>query len=230
MPVGLEIRITEGVLVQLAQQGAGEAQLLGDLAELFAAHIVTPFCADEGRKAPPVGGIGLDNSETVVHSGNDYVLLPYLGISRVGGFRLIVVFLPQQVFDLFDDEYINVMEPYWVLSFAETILSEGESEVTAVITDKRVDKTLTGRGNGLLAGFVAAFSDYTGIKFSIENYSQHAMKSGSDSAAISYIEIKAEGKDKIYLGAGVSSSVTKSSVRAIVSAFNRMMAESQTAL
>ena len=119
------------------------------------------------------------------------------------------------------------MEPYWVLSFAETILSEGESEVEAVITDNRVEKTITGRGNGLLAGFVDAFCDYTGVKFYINNYSQHSMKSGSDSAAISYIEIKAEGSDKTYLGAGVSSSVTKSSVRAIVSAFNRMLKEGE---
>ena len=74
---------------------------------------------------------------------------------------------------------------------------------------------------------MTAFKTYTGLDFEIKDYSEHAMKSGSDSAAISYIEIKAEGSDKTYLGAGVSSSVTKSSVRAIVSAFNRMLKEGE---
>ena len=49
------------------------------------------------------------------------------------------------------------------------------------------------------------------------------MKSGSDSAAITYIEILSKQDGKTYIGAGVSSSVTKSSVRAIVCAYNRMI-------
>ena len=54
-------------------------------------------------------------------------------------------------------------------------------------------------------------------------YNEHAMKSGTDSAAITYIEIKKDKERNVYLGAGVSSSVTKSSVRAIISAVNRMI-------
>ena len=49
------------------------------------------------------------------------------------------------------------------------------------------------------------------------------MKSGSDSAAITFIEIENKANKEVYVGAGVSSSVTKSSVRAVVSAFNRMI-------
>ncbi len=192
--------------------------------------------ADVGRQYEPIIRINAQSGR----GGIFFVLDKYFGIQLPKPFQKEflacvknetdknnIELLPQQVFDLFDDEFINVMEPYWVLSFAETILSEGESEVEAVITDNRVEKTITGRGNGLLAGFVDAFCDYTGVKFYINNYSQHSMKSGSDSAAISYIEIKAEGSDKTYLGAGVSSSVTKSSVRAIVSAFNRMLKEGE---
>ena len=188
--------------------------------------------ADVGRQYEPIIRINAQSGR----GGIFFVLDKYFGIQLPKPFQkefLAVVkeetdknnieLLPQQVFDLFDDEFINVMDPYWVLSFAETIVSEGESEVKASITDNRVEKTIVGRGNGLLAGFVDAFCDYTGVKFYINNYSQHSMKSGSDSAAISYIEIKAEGSDKTYLGAGVSSSVTKSSVRAIVSAYNRMI-------
>ena len=190
--------------------------------------------ADVGRDYEPIIRINAQSGR----GGIFFVLDKYFGIQLPKPFQrefLTYVkhetdennteLLPQQVFDLFDDEFINVMEPYWVLSFAETIVSEGESEVKATITDNRVEKEIVGRGNGLLAGFVNAFCEYTGVKFYINNYSQHSMKSGSDSAAISYVEIKVDGSDKTYLGAGVSSSVTKSSVRAVVSAYNRMINE-----
>ena len=70
---------------------------------------------------------------------------------------------------------------------------------------------------------INAFTKAFDIDFSINMYNEHAMKSGTDSAAITYIEIKRDQDRKIYLGAGVSNSVTKSSVRAIISAVNRMI-------
>ena len=92
-----------------------------------------------------------------------------------------------------------------------------------MIVDNGREVAIKGTGNGLLDAFVSAFSGYTGIDFSISNYSEHAMKSGSDSAAITYIEITNKVNKQTYIGAGVSSSVTKSSVRAVVCAFNRMI-------
>ena len=82
---------------------------------------------------------------------------------------------------------------------------------------------IKGRGKGLLDAFVDAFSTYTGVKFSINMYNEHAMENGTDSAAITYLEIKRAEDGQIFLGAGVSSSVTKSSVRAVLSAYNRMI-------
>ena len=82
---------------------------------------------------------------------------------------------------------------------------------------------ISAEGNGLLDAFTTAFSNLTGVKLSIAMYSEHALKQGSDSAAITYIELKNNDDGKVYIGAGVSSSVTKSSVRAIISAYNRMI-------
>ena len=87
-----------------------------------------------------------------------------------------------------------------------------------------IDRTVRDRER-ILDAFVNAFGEYAGTKFSINMYNEHAMKSGTDSAAITYIEIKRESDGQIFLGAGVSSSVTKSSVRAIISAYNRMIKE-----
>ena len=94
-----------------------------------------------------------------------------------------------------------------------------------MITDNGKEVTIKGTGKGLLDAFVNAFGSYTNTQFSINMYNEHAMKSGTDSAAITYIEIKRASDGQIFLGAGVSSSVTKSSVRAIISAYNRMIKE-----
>ena len=132
--------------------------------------------------------------------------------------------LPQQVFDLFDDSYINVFTPYNLLKFRELSHEDNYSEVEAIISKADMEATtFIGHGNGFLDAFVDAVNHFADVNVTINMYSEHSMKSGSDSAAITYIEIMDKDNGKIYLGAGVSSSVTKSSVRAVVSAVNRML-------
>ncbi|MBO4636775.1 MAG: 2-isopropylmalate synthase [Clostridiales bacterium] len=188
--------------------------------------------ADVGRAYEPIIRINSQSGR----GGIAYVMEQYFGIMLPKSFlrdflkvikeetdRNETELLPQQVFDLFDDYYINVASPYGLNTFTEHYISDKMSEVDAVITDLGKEVEIKGQGNGLLDAFVRAFGDYTGEPFSIEMYNEHAMKSGTDSAAITYIEIKRKRDGKIFLGAGVSSSVTKSSVRAIVSAYNRMI-------
>ena len=189
---------------------------------------------DVGREYEPIIRINSQSGR----GGISYVMQTYFGITLPKSFLrnfLPVVkaetekngneseLSPKQIFDLFDDKYINVLEPYGLKTFSETQDSEQISTVSAVITDNGKEVTISGTGNGLLDAFVTAFKEYTGTDFEIKDYSEHAMKSGSDSAAITFIEIRNKEDGKVYVGAGVSSSVTKSSVRAIVSAYNRMI-------
>ncbi len=188
--------------------------------------------ADVGRDYEPIIRINSQSGR----GGISYVMEQYYGVILPRSFQrdfLTVIkdetdhggkeLLPQQVFDLFDDNYINVMTPYSLESFTEHATSDKTSRVDAVISYNGVRHEISSEGNGLLDAFTKAFSDMTGVGFHIAMYSEHAMKSGSDSAAITYIELKNHDTGKIYLGAGVSSSVTKSSVRAIISAYNRMI-------
>ena len=188
--------------------------------------------ADVGREYEPIIRINSQSGR----GGIAYVMEEYFGVMLPKSFQrdfLDIVktetdrnekeLLPQQVFDLFDDYYINVLTPFGLKKFSETALDDKSSRVVATITDVGEEHVIEGEGNGLLDAFVNAFSKYTGVKFSIKMYNEHAMKSGSDSAAITYIEILNHMDGKTYIGAGVSSSVTKSSVRAVISAYNRMI-------
>ena len=60
-----------------------------------------------------------------------------------------------------------------------------------------------------------------GYNFEFENYTQHSLEQrGSDAMAISYISIKVENKS--IWGVGRSADITKSALKALVSAVNRI--------
>ena len=188
--------------------------------------------ADVGRDYEPIIRINSQSGR----GGISYVMEQYFGIILPKSFQrdfLSVVkhetddnsveLLPQQVFDLFDDNYINVLTPYWLNTFSEHSHGDRLSDVEAEITYMGEPVTIKGTGNGLLDAFVDAFSNYTGTKFSINMYNEHALENGTRSLAITYVEIKRSEDNAIFLGAGVSSSVTKSSVKAVLCAYNRMI-------
>lgn len=187
---------------------------------------------DVGRSYEPIIRINSQSGK----GGVQYVLDQYFGLKLPKSF--LVNFLPvikaetdsksieltpQQVFDLFDKTFINLYSPYELISFREISHDSKYAAVEAVIKYNSEEKKISGTGKGLLDAFVNAFTKETGIKFTINMYNEHAMKSGTDSTAITYIEIIGDKDAKVHLGAGVSTSVTKSSIRAIISAVNRMI-------
>ena len=79
---------------------------------------------------------------------------------------------------------------------------------------------ISGQGNGPLAALVHGFGQAGVPRFEIVNYSEHALGSGEEASAISYIQIKhADGKTR--WGAGVDTNIELASVRAVLSAINR---------
>jgi len=129
--------------------------------------------------------------------------------------------LPSELFQLFDDTYVNRKDMYALISYKEESIGDKEAIVSAVIENNGVKKEISGKGNGLLDAYCSALNQMLNTKISIKQYSQHAMESGSDSAAITYIQIETENGLNA-LGAGISSSVTKSSLRAVLCALNRI--------
>ncbi len=80
---------------------------------------------------------------------------------------------------------------------------------------------LAGQGNGPLAALVHGFSKAGGPRFEITAYSEHALSSGEAAAAIAYIQIK-QGDGRTRWGAGVDTNIELASVRAVLSALNRL--------
>ena len=130
--------------------------------------------------------------------------------------------MPQELFELFDEVYVNVMTPYHMIGYREDSLGDKKAHVTVNLKHNKDIIEISGDGIGLLDAFCNGIEKVLDVKISIRMYNEHAIKSGTDSAAITYVQI-ADKDGNLHLGAGISSSVTKSSLRAVVCALNRMI-------
>jgi len=121
---------------------------------------------------------------------------------------------------MFWKEYIERNSPWQLKSF-ETESKNGIVKCRAKLL--RVGKAVEfkGEGNGPLAALVHGFTTAGVPRFEISNYSEHALSSGEAAAAIAYIQIKTvDGKSR--WGAGVDTNIELASVRAVLSALNRL--------
>ena len=120
---------------------------------------------------------------------------------------------------MFWQEYIERTTP-WQLKGFETQSRNGTVKCRARLLREGKPVEFAGEGNGPLAALVHAFTSAGVPKFEIANYSEHALSSGEEAAAISYIQVKhADGKTR--WGAGVDTNIELASVKAVLSALNR---------
>ena len=120
---------------------------------------------------------------------------------------------------MFWREYIERTQP-WRLKKFETESKNGVVKCRAELFRDGKLVELAGEGNGPLAALVHGLVK-TGVHFEIANYSEHALSSGEEAAAIAYIQIKTtDGKAR--WGAGVDTNIELASVRAVLSALNRL--------
>lgn len=132
---------------------------------------------------------------------------------------------PDQVMELFESTYQNLQQPYRLISWHEAMISETQVQASATIehTINGEIKTLTieGSGNGLINALTRGFNELIGREINVTMYHQHAIDETVNSRAITYIGVSE--RDHIAYGAGVSGNFTKASLRALVSAINRLL-------
>jgi len=121
---------------------------------------------------------------------------------------------------MFWKEYVERASP-WALKSFETESKNGVVKCRAKLARDGKTVEFKGEGNGPLAALVHGLTTAGVPRFEIANYSEHALSSGETAAAIAYIQIKsADGKSR--WGAGVDTNIELASVRAVLSALNRL--------
>ena len=83
------------------------------------------------------------------------------------------------------------------------------------------ERSISGRGNGLISGVIAALADTTGPSLDVVDYSEHAIGHGADAQAAAYLECRTADGGTVW-GVGIDADVATASVRAVLSAANRV--------
>jgi 2-isopropylmalate synthase len=121
---------------------------------------------------------------------------------------------------LFWGEYIERQEPY-VLKHFNSDVTDGVARCQAHITRNNQQMEVAGTGNGPIAAFVRALQSAGVQAFEVSDYREQAMGRGVEASAIAYICIRtSEGKTR--WGAGVDTSIELASIKAVLSALNRL--------
>ena len=133
---------------------------------------------------------------------------------------------PSQIMDKFREMYINAKYPLHFIKMRTEDISETvegyDTKVVLTYTFKDELKTIEGFGNGPIDAVKHALCNQGGFKTKLTMYEEHALTAGSDSQAASYIELMNSETGERAFGVGISSNITRSSVRAIFSAMNRL--------
>ncbi len=82
------------------------------------------------------------------------------------------------------------------------------------------ERSLSGRGNGLISGVIAALADSTGPTLDVVDYAEHAIGHGAGAQAAAYLECRTPDGRTVW-GVGIDSDIATASVRAVLSAANR---------
>lgn len=135
---------------------------------------------------------------------------------------------PGQIHELFQETYIKAKSPYALkkchISWEDEdpdVNNEVATIIACTIQSGAGEFAFKARGNGPLDAFVRGFSKETGIDFSVDEYAEHAIGHSSDALAIAYIRIVAADA-RISCGSGLDSNISLASIKAIVSALNRL--------
>lgn len=132
--------------------------------------------------------------------------------------------LADQIWEVFNKEYLEQDNAYTLSSFQYENLAGADEKVRCVakLTDaKGKEIEFTAEGNGPINAFAEGLREATGAAFTLSNYEEHTLSTGSGAKAAAYISLLNEKNVEFY-GAGVHSNITRASIKALLSAYNRM--------
>lgn len=191
--------------------------------------------ADIGREYEPIVRINSQSGK----GGVAFVMDSYFGFKLPKGmhreFANVIQTLsekqgevsPDEIMEKFREEYLNQKEPIHfrrlrIDDLSGSVKTEFDTRVTVVYTDHGKEKFFEAVGNGPIDAVQRGLAQELGISIKVLDYEEHALQSGSNSQAAAYIHLLDADDGRVTYGVGVSSNITRASVRAIFSAINRL--------
>lgn len=207
--------------------------------DLHKEHWQVPYLpidpADIGREYEPIVRINSQSGK----GGVAFVMDNYFGFKLPKGmhkeFANVIQLLsekqgevsPDEIMEAFKTEYLDKKEPIHfkkikIDDLSDETTTKFDTKVFVTFTDYGVEKTFEAVGNGPVDAVLRGIRKAIGVNIQVLDYEEHALQSGSASQAAAYIHMLDEDGAKVTYGVGVSSNITRASVRAIFSAINRL--------
>lgn len=187
--------------------------------------------SDIGRKYEPIVRINSQSGK----GGVAFIMETYFGFKLPKGmhkeFADIIQAIsekqgevaPEQIMEEFKKNYIEKKEPlHFRKCKFDDHTEEGCTHAVVHYTDHGIEKSFEATGNGPIDAVQNGLQKELNINVKILDYSEHALSGGSGAHAAAYIHMLDLNTGKATYGVGVSSNITRASIRAIFSALNRL--------
>ncbi len=133
---------------------------------------------------------------------------------------------PKQIMEEFKHNYLDRKEPlhFRRCRFEDLSDSDTSFDTRAIVTytDKGIERTYEATGNGPIDAVQRGLIKELGMDIKVLDYSEHALGEGSNAQAAAYVYLLDKKSGKAVFGAGISSNITRASIRAVFSAVNRL--------
>lgn len=129
---------------------------------------------------------------------------------------------PREMWQAFETAYFPADAPVRFVNH-EAVTDESGAKVTVHLVVDGRPCTVIGQGNGPIAAFVHGLKKDLDIEIDVHDYAEHAVSAGSSAQAAAYVEAQAPD-GSIRWGVGIDESILAASLKAVISAVNRLRA------
>lgn len=127
---------------------------------------------------------------------------------------------PDTILTVFEKSYMLWNTPLKLREYCIQRNNDKESDqLDIVIETDKGSVSLSAQGKGPIAAFISALKVHTGRDIVVVGYDEHAMGTGENAMAATYIQLRIDGE--IYFGVGVNDDILMASFKAILCALNQ---------
>ncbi len=131
--------------------------------------------------------------------------------------------ISKDLLNLFKAQFVNQETPMKLNHFVERMIDDKNSKLIVELSAFDEVMEFRGSGTGIVDAFCNILSEFLGCNIEVLGFQQQALARGRKSRSMTYVELVS--MDRSSIGVGESSSTTKSSLKAVMSAMNRLISQ-----
>ncbi|MCR4739004.1 MAG: 2-isopropylmalate synthase [Lachnospiraceae bacterium] len=191
--------------------------------------------SDIGRKYEPIVRINSQSGK----GGVAFIMDTYFGFKLPKGmhkeFAAVIQEIsekqgevsPEEIMQAFKENYIEKKEPLHFRKLrvddrSDTEDSEFDTHIELIYTLNDKEGRFESVGNGPIDAVLRGLRENMDINIKVLDYEEHALQGGANAQAAAYIHLLDADDGRVTYGVGISSNITRASIRAIFSAINRL--------